>query len=508
MLFNSHEFLFVFLPVTLAVFHLLRRPAPQWAIRWLLLCSLAFYAYWNPVFLPLLVSSIVVNYGLGVWLWRRPRKGPLWLGIGLNLAVLGVFKYAHFVATNILGEDHVPPFIAGIVLPLAISFFTFQQIAFLVDIRRGRTAPGRWDVYALFIAFFPQLIAGPIVRHQQVESQLRRIGDRRRRVGPLFTVGLVLLVLGLAKKVLLADSLAPHADAVFDFTLRGYGVGFVDAAIGTLAYTLQLYFDFSGYSDMAVGLGMMCGIRLPINFWSPYKATSIIEFWRRWHITLSAFFRDYLYIPLGGSRHGALRRYLNLLVVMGLVGLWHGAGWTFVIWGLWHGVLLALAHGWRTLRARGLPGLPLQAGRPVHGRARPLTPAAVLSWFLTLVAVCAGWVMFRAETLASARAVLDGLAFHKGLYSSMALIDPRLYWVAGGLIAVGLAVVLALPNSVQWVDRLARTHGLAAYAAPEGRRSMQVARLGWKFGMALGAMAYLAVATMSSASTEFLYFNF
>jgi alginate O-acetyltransferase complex protein AlgI len=508
MLFNSYEFLFVFLPVALSVFHILRQWRPSLAIYWMLLCSLTFYGYWNPVFLPLLVVSIAANYTIGLVLWRRPRRGPLVIGIVLNLAALGFFKYTLFFATNLLGPDHVPEFIASIVLPLGISFFTFHQIAFLVDVWRGRTAPGRWDIYATFVALFPQLIAGPIVRYRQMEPQLRRIGDPRRRVGQLFLVGLVLLLLGLSKKVLFADSLAPYADGMFDYVARGYTVGFVDAWLGTLAYTLQLYLDFSGYSDMAVGLGLMCGLKLPINFWSPYKATSIVEFWRRWHITLSAFFRDYLYIPLGGSRHGAARRYLNLLVVMTLVGLWHGAGWTFLAWGFYHGVLLMISHTWRSWRTHGRVGSPLQAAQPARREAPRFAAGTVLAWAATFVSVSIGWVFFRAETMESAAVILNGMRFKEGFTGPLALIDSRLYWIGGALVAAGLAVATALPNSLQWVNRLVRNLGLGAYTPPARRCPMQVASLGWTFGLVLGAMGYLAVATMSSASTEFLYFNF
>jgi alginate O-acetyltransferase complex protein AlgI len=509
MLFNSYEFLFVFLPVTLSIFHILRQLRPTLAVYWLLICSLAFYGYWNPLFLPLLVGSIAANYTIGCLLWRRHRRPLLWAGVALNIVVLAVFKYAHFVADNILGPDHVPEFIAGIVLPLAISFFTFQQIAFLVDVWRGRTAPRRWDTYALYVTFFPHLIAGPIVRHQQLEPQLRRIGDPRRHIGRLVLIGLILVVIGLSKKVILADSLAPYADAVFDIAAQGYEIGMFDAWFGTLAYTLQLYFDFSGYSDMAIGLALMCGLRMPVNFWSPYKATNIVEFWRRWHITLSAFFRDYVYVPLGGSRAGPARRSLNLLLVMALVGLWHGAGWTFLLWGLYHGMLLVIVHGWRSWRSRGPAGSPLQANLRVSSAEPRLTSKRALSWLATFLALCVGWALFRAETMAVAEAILRGLVGQYGFVTNrLSQLEIRPYYIGSALIAGGLVIALVLPNSLQWVQRAVRVEGLRAYADPASRALQRLHPLGWKFGLAVGAMAYLAVASISSASTEFLYFNF
>jgi D-alanyl-lipoteichoic acid acyltransferase DltB (MBOAT superfamily) len=320
-----------------------------------------------------------------------------------------------------------------------------------------------------------------------------------------------MFVMGLAKKVLLADSFAPFADAVFGLHDLGLRVGAVDAWIGTYAYTFQLYFDFSGYSDMAIGLGLMMGLRLPVNFFSPYKATSVIEFWRRWHITLSRFFRDYVYFPLGGNRGGSARRILNLLIVMAIVGLWHGAGWTFVLWGLYHGVLLAVTHilrfyahaadGWT---AAAIPSLGRLAARsPVRRTGR------ALAWVTTFHLVVLGWVVFRSTTMPAAQNVMAGLALRNGPWSSVALLDPRLYVIATVSIAAALVVCAACPNSVQIIQRLHRVADSDELRqdVPRPGRAFQW-RLSPVHAVLLGLLAYLSLATISHISTEFLYFNF
>lgn len=382
MLFNSYIFIFGFLPIALIVFFGLSRLRYfRLAVIWLAIASLFFYAYWNPAYLPLLLISIGFNYLVGsqinrVNLKSKIAKSLLWIGIIGNLGILGYYKYAGFFVSTLrraVGTDWTVP---DIVLPLAISFYTFTQIAYLVDTYRGETQHSHYDfvTYGVFVCFFPQLIAGPILRHDELIPQFRKLENFVVSYRNII-LGLTLFILGLSKKVLIADNLSPWVSPVFD---HADTINFTEAWIGALSYTFQLYFDFSGYSDMAIGLGWMFNIQLPINFDSPYKAISIIDFWRRWHITLSNFLRDYLYIPLGGNRYGEIRRYGNLLITMLLGGLWHGAAWIFVIWGGWHGILLAINHGWRKFGVK----LP-----------------KVLGVGMTFVAVVMGWVLFRSYSL-------------------------------------------------------------------------------------------------------------
>ena len=380
MLFNTPEFVLGFLPVALVGFFLAGRVGgSRWALRWLVAASLFFYGWWNPKFVLLLVGSILVNYAIGQRILRltqadRPRAAHRWLigGVVLNLALLGWFKYANFLigsAAAVAGL-HAPEL--DIFLPLAISFFTFQQIMFLVESRSADRIDAGLLPYAAFVAFFPHLIAGPIVRPREIMPQLLAPDLIEPRVDHL-TEGITIFLLGLAKKLVLADTFARFADV----GLRCGGAWrTADASSrpGTprTSYALQIYFDFSGYSDMAIGLACMLNVRFPINFASPYKAANIAEFWRCWHITLSQFLRDHVYIPLGGNRHGEVRRNINVMATMLLGGLWHGAAWNFVLWGGLHAMYL-LVH-------RRFPWqLPALAGRT-----------------LTLFAVVIAWVPFRA----------------------------------------------------------------------------------------------------------------
>ncbi|MGE3936590.1 MAG: MBOAT family protein, partial [Rhodospirillaceae bacterium] len=338
MLFNSLEFIFLFLPVTLVGWFAIGRVAgPRAAILWLIAASFVFYAWWNVRFIALLAVSIGVNFWIGSRLSADATPGPsrrmlLLLGIGFNLAILGYFKYANFFVDNIQAVTGASFAWEPVLLPIAISFFTFQKIAFLADAYWGRARAYDFAHFSLFVMFFPQLIAGPIVHHREIIPQIEAKRTIRFSLDD-FAAGLTIFAIGLAKKVVVADHCGEWASRLFAAADNGLDPGFFDAWIGALSYTLQIYFDFSAYSDMAVGLARMFGFRMPINFDSPYKAASIIDFWRRWHMTLSRFLRDYLYIPLGGSRRGRARQYLNILVTMFLSGLWHGAGWTFVLWG-------------------------------------------------------------------------------------------------------------------------------------------------------------------------------
>jgi alginate O-acetyltransferase complex protein AlgI len=520
MLFNAPEFLVGFLPVVLAGFFLIgARARPLWAILWLVVASLFFYGWWRPEFVFLILGSATVNYLIGLRLGMRPDRSLLTFGIAANLATLGWFKYSGFLAelANDLADSGLP--VPDVVLPLGISFYTFQQIAYLVDANAGIAREKSFARYLLFVTFFPQLIAGPIVHHREMLSQFHRPETYRPRLANLL-LGLGAFSIGLFKKVFIADPLGPQAALAFGPAADGIVPVFADAWFGSLAYTLQLYFDFSGYSDMAVGLGLMFGIRLPFNFMSPFKSASIIEFWRRWHITLSRFLRDYLYIPLGGNRHGLWRRYRNLMIVMLLGGLWHGAGWTFIVWGGLHGTFLVINYGWRVLRDR--LGMNKSYGRLGHA-------AAVLTTFL---AVNISFVFFRADSLAHALLIVQAMAGFGGEFQGVASVGgadlaamgpaEMLLWrftAKGGLLViVGLAAVWALPNTAQLIERLAgdmetRTEAVRRAISRPLLRWDRPAMLavGGRFvpGSCIGILLALAALRIaSSAPTEFLYFTF
>lgn len=385
MLFNSYQFIFCFLPVALVVFYFLCQKHLLVAARaWLVLCSLAFYAYWDYRYLVLLLCSIAFNYTIGSAIDRAPQVKARWLlalGVSVDLSLLCYYKYAMFLlgaSNRFMHTDFVIP---QIVLPLGISFFTFTQIAYLVDVYRREVKDFHWLGFSLFVTFFPHLIAGPIMWHKSVIPQFYRLRNfifSQRN----FALGLAVFIIGLSKKVLIADNIAGWVSPVFNNASR---VGILEAWAGALAYTFQLFFDFSGYSDMAVGLAFMLNIVIPINFESPYLTTSIIDFWRSWHISLSTFLRDYLYIPLGGNRCGKVRHYWNMFLTMLLGGIWHGAGWTFVAWGGLHGTYLIVNHKWRDCKI----ALP--------------TPIA---WLLTFTLAVIGWVFFRAAHIGDALKLL------------------------------------------------------------------------------------------------------
>ncbi|MGZ3694419.1 MAG: MBOAT family O-acyltransferase [Bdellovibrionota bacterium] len=433
MLFTSTAFLIVFLPLVLHFYYRLGDRSERSAAITLICASLIFYASWNPRDFLLIGFSIASNYWLSKRVEKSPSSSKAWFifGLALNLSLLAYFKYAGFILTNLglsSGWAH------GIVLPLAISFYTFQQIAYLAHIRERRKAGldscvPEFYKYCLFILFFPHLIAGPIVRDSDFIHQIKA---GIAKVNPAsIHYGLVLFCIGFLKKVICADYLvAGRADYFFSLALPGSALGFFPSALGILAYGLQIYFDFSGYSDMALGLAALFNFRLPINFNSPYHAASITDFWRRWHITLSTFLRDYIYIPLGGNRRGSLRRHLNLLATMLLGGLWHGANWTFVIWGGLHGIGLVVCH---------------------------LFPFKLPSWLgrlLTLVFVMLAWVPFRASSVEQTLIVWKGL-FHLGDGNLNAIIHgARIYAV--------LAIALLPLNSTELAARLSRFAALRA----------------------------------------------
>jgi D-alanyl-lipoteichoic acid acyltransferase DltB (MBOAT superfamily) len=396
MLFNSYAFIFLFLPIVVLGTFALGRLGHLVPVIWLALASLAFYGFGNWQFVPLLLASVAFNYAIGYLLIERKlqpsaRRAALIAGVGGDLVILGIFKYAGFFAAN-LDAVFGTSLTVNILLPVGISFYTFTQIAFLVDAFSGNVARYALPHYALFVTYFPHLIAGPILHHRDMIPQFER-AEIKRPDAHLILCGTIIFAIGLFKKTCLADGIQPLVSLAFGASAP---LSFDHAWIGALAYTFQLYFDFSGYSDMAIGISLMFGVFLPLNFNSPYKAQSIVDFWRRWHMTLSKFLRDYLYIPLGGNRRGRVLRYVNLMVTMLLGGLWHGAAWTFVAWGALHGIYLCINHAWNHL----VPAPPPR-----------FAPAAKLAaGTLTFVAVVVAWVFFRADSFASALTVLSGMA--------------------------------------------------------------------------------------------------
>lgn len=462
MLYNSFPFILGFLPACLLLYFVAARAGRGIANVVLAALSLAFYAWWDWRNVPILAASVLFNYAIGLRLRRvGAPKALLAAGVVANLALLGFFKYANFAVWNwaaLVGRPFAP---LAIVLPLGISFFTFTQIAFLVDAWRGEAAELDFARYCLFVTFFPHLIAGPIVHHRELMPQFA--GDEARRWNARnASLGIAFFALGLFKKVAIADAIAPWAQEVFK------AAGPVDLGLawrGALAYTMQLYFDFSGYSDMAIGLGLLFNVRLPDNFDAPYRATSIADFWRRWHITLSRFLRDYLYLPLGGNRRGEPRQRFNLMATMLLGGLWHGAGWTFVVWGGYHGVLLAANRAW-------------------FARARPMP--TIISRPLTFLAVVVGWVFFRADTLPRAGSLLKSMCGLQGARAHEGL--------ATQLIVLGLLVLFVnvAPTTKAWVE----DHVLG----------------GWR-GAIVATALFIALLCMRTSllahrQSEFLYFQF
>lgn len=403
MLFNSYEFLLMFLPVCLAGYYWASRLASQrTAIAWLALCSLFFYGWWNPAYLGLMIASILFNYGAGLLLAGQYRsKAALLISIGMNLLLLGHYKYTDFFIANINDLAGLDWQLHNIILPLGISFFTFTQIAYLVDVYRGEVREYRIADYFLFVTYFPHLIAGPIIHHKEMMPQFANKATEQITARNI-TAGIVLFTIGLAKKILIADRVMVYVTPVFTAAENGASLTFFEAWGGILAYVVQLYFDFSGYVDMALGISLLFGIRLPLNFDSPHKATNIIDFWRRWHMTLSRFLRDYLYVALGGNRKGPVRRYVNLWLTMLLGGLWHGAGWTFVIWGALHGFYLCVNHGWRAVCKNRPSVLPESLRTLIFGT-------------ITFLAVAVSWVLFRADTFGGALRVFEGMAGINGV---------------------------------------------------------------------------------------------
>ncbi|MDC0361530.1 MBOAT family protein [Halioglobus sp.] len=515
MLFNSFQFLLLFLPIVLLAFVFLARTGNTEAqILWLIVASLVFYGSWNPAFVALIVLSAAVNFRIGrflaITLDEANKQRWLVIGVLFNLGLLGYFKYADFFIENLnaLGVWFIP--LPEITLPLAISFFTFQQIAYLVDVRRGKCKEYQLRHYALFVAFFPQLIAGPIVHHREMMPQFENL-RRRDELWPDLAVGFTIMAIGLFKKVVLADSLAQYADPLFGTAANGGALNAIDSWIATLSFSFQIYFDFSGYSDMAIGSARLFGIRLPENFRSPYKAKSVIEIWDRWHITLSRFLRDYLYIALGGNRNGPIRRYRNLLITMLLGGLWHGAAWTYVVWGGLHGIYLCLNHGWRALcRKTGM----------THSLESPwLTPIYIICTFL---AWSLALVVFRAPDIKTSISVMapgftefsiqqNYLLNSTVATSTLGKFFEALGFASGSYLSVYLTlgvsavVIWMLPNTQTYMRDFDPALGVTS-ATSGGLINIQ-----WRPGImnALIIAFMLSTGLLSlSAISEFIYFQF
>jgi alginate O-acetyltransferase complex protein AlgI len=506
MLFNAPEFLFGFLPIALLGFFLAAKVSHRLALVWLTAASVFFYGWWNVRWVPLMLASIAFNFVAGRAL-HASRSGGLaatrWFSskvllsaaIAINIGLLLYYKYAAFLISNLTGVVGAPIAWPAPELPLGISFFTFTQIAYLVDVYQRRGADFDPVRYGLFVTYFPHLIAGPILHHREMMPQFAR-ADIFRFSADRLADGLVIFILGLFKKVVLADAFGGYARPAFA-AAGTHALTLFESWGAALSYTLQIYFDFSGYSDMAIGLALMIGIALPMNFNSPYKARNIAEFWRRWHMTLSRFLRDYLYIPLGGNRNGLPRQHTNLMLTMLLGGLWHGAGWTFVVWGGLHGAYLMLYHAWRRGVARW--GLPSSALNYVASLAAPL------AWLATFLAIVIAWVFFRAADLPSAWSMLRGMAGLNGalLPDQIVALLPALGRIAGGagkvpfladgtvmgcvemvvMLALGMALVLAGPNLPQLRNR-------------------------WRYALVVPCAALALQRVVYGVSSEFLYFQF
>ena len=483
MLFNSYLFIFLFLPATLIVYFLLNNRRLTLASKiWLVFASLFFYGWWNPIYIPLILGSILFNYALGVTLSgvkNFQSKFILISGIAGNLGLLAYFKYMDFFITNInyLTGGHIR--LLQITLPLGISFFTFTQIAYLVDAYRRLAKEYSFLNYFLFVTFFPHLLAGPIIHHQEMMPQFDRLKNKLLNHRNLVH-GLLLFFIGLFKKVVIADTLAVWADQGFDHAAV---LNLVEAWTVSLSYSLQLYFDFSGYTDMALGSSLMFNIRLPINFNSPYRSSSIQEFWRRWHMTLGRFIRDYVYIPLGGNRVPEMRIIINLLVTFFIIGLWHGAGWTFVCWGLMHGVAIVVQRIWGKLH---------------------ITLPRFLAWILTFSFVNFSWIFFRAKNFDDAVKVVKGMFGIYGLggteqipnaFRSLKRFQLALKHWLGNIDGDGQTlpfIIVCLILSIYFRN----SNDMEERFSPN-----------WKNACILGALSLYAMLNLQKAS-QFIYFNF
>ncbi len=454
MLFSSFAFICAFLPVVVAGYFTLARVRPQWLMGWLTLASLFFYGFWKWEYVPLILLSVGVNYALSVQLQGAKKKWPLLtLGILFNVGLLGFFKYVDFFLENYFAVTGATDGqLLGVILPLGISFFTFQQIAYLVDAAQGKVEEFSWLRYTTFVTFFPQLIAGPIVHHAGMMPQFATPENQRVNWHNI-ALGVTIFAFGLGKKILIADNLSPEVAAGFADV---GALSVLEAWQTALAYAGQLYFDFSGYTDMAIGAALLLNVRLPFNFNQPYTATSLQDFWRRWHMTLTQFLTEYIYFPLGGSRKGVIRTYLNIFLVFLISGFWHGAGWTFVLWGVAHGVWMMLE---RVVK-------------------RWVTVPDVLGWAVTMLFVLSSWVVFRAPDLATAQTML------------LKMWTPELSWETVMGVGSGLGLTYII--------------GKIALDAPQ---IWERFKPNFWWGVSTIALFVASMISLNKA-TEFLYFQF
>jgi len=484
MLFNSYIFIFAFLPATFVVYHLLIKGRYFIASKaFLVTASLFFYSWWNITYLPILIFSLVVNFYIGEALQKYSlasrKKLVLFSGITINVLLLGYYKYADFVIDNInyVAGTHVQNL--DLLLPLAISFFTFQQIAYLVDCYKGCAKEYDFLNYSLFVTFFPQLIAGPIVHHSEMMPQFMK-NDREHRIKyENVAAGIFIFSIGLFKKVVIADTFAVVATSGFD---NADALNLIEAWVTSLSYTFQLYFDFSGYTDMAIGCALLFNIKLPMNFNSPYKASNIQDFWRRWHITLSRFLRDYIYIPLGGNRQGSIDTYRNILLTFFIGGIWHGAGWTFVIWGILHGVAMVIHGIWSRF------GFALNR---------------YVAWFVTFNFVNLSWVFFRASDFDTASKII------KSMFFGEVVID---YHWKDSLSWLGLDAVRFGPwlQNIYAENKVILYIVISLFVVTAFKNSNELSRrveYSKRLAFITSLLFVIAVLNMNRVS-EFLYFNF
>jgi alginate O-acetyltransferase complex protein AlgI len=477
MLFNSLEFIFGFLPIMFFIYFVLNKFRLFLASKILLVIgSLFFYSWWNIKYLPLILISMVFNFLIGRYLTRNSayRKLVLVLGIVVNVALLGYYKYFDFFIfnINIFLENDFP--LLKLALPLAISFFTFQQIAYLVDAYRHETKEYKFLDYCLFVTFFPQLIAGPIVHHKEVMPQFKSLRTKFFNYKNV-SLGLFMFFLGLFKKAVIADTFAVWANEGFN---TQKDLSFIDAWVTSLSYTLQLYFDFSGYTDMAIGAALLFNIKLPVNFNSPYKALDIQDFWRRWHITLSRFLTHYIYIPLGGNRKGTRRTYINIFLVFLISGVWHGAGWTFIIWGIMHGLASMINRYWKNFN--------IKMNR-------------LLAWFITFNFVNLAWVFFRATSISDAFRVLRGMfGFNGFIWFDFSAFYFWEKFVLSNIVEASIMVIVFLFV----VALLKNTNELLNTFQPNLLHILFLS-----FNVVITLLTLISV-HLGGSKSEFLYFNF
>jgi alginate O-acetyltransferase complex protein AlgI len=494
MLFNSYLFIFLFLPITLALYFLLGKYR-LWntAKFWLIFASLTFYGYWNPKYILLLILSITFNYSFGRILAAQRSRTILTIAIAANLLVLAYYKYFNFFISNL---DHLLGWqmqIQNIILPLGISFITFQKIAYLVDCYKGIAVEKNFLDFSLFVVFFPQLIAGPIVHHAEVLPQFKNKAIFNFNYTNI-NIGLIIFIIGLTKKVLVADHLGLVVNSSFSAFAAGENLGTFMTWISLLSYAFQLYFDFSGYGDMAVGLAKMMGVELPINFYSPYKAPSLIEFWRRWNMTLTRFLRDYLYLPLAASRQDAKKwHYANLFITMTLGGFWHGANWTFIIWGIYHGFCLTINHLWREWCLN----------KNYHNIEKS-TSLRFLSVMLTFIVVMLGWILFRSPDLHTAALIFKNMFWINTILPMPLSSDTMQLEIVRVILAA--MIIWLVPNTYELVGYItASTKSINQYLPTGNAEQALVFDSRWAF--LLAGLSTLCIMNLMQGS-PFLYFQF